>query len=277
MSGALDSLRDRIREATITVDHEYSGVFPAVRRGIVSRHGLGSRVMHWTLFALVALMAVTGFVMWTGTYAVLNDQVWGGYYKAFGIHMWTAILVLPVGFLLFPFYHVFVDGHRPVPTRAELRQLKDLRELLAIGAAFVGIRKYISKYHDARRSYDEDEGEWVAYHPMQKLFFWLQLALLAGVTITGFGMFEYITTAVPEWVHWLGFLSGTASYELLKQIHHFLAFAWVGAVAFHAYFPVLPGNWDILRSMITGRVYAFLVSGDDGGRRVSRQEERGDG
>ncbi len=107
---------------------------------------------------------------------------------------------------------------------------------------------------------------------MQKLFFWLQLALLAGVTITGFGMFEYITTAIPEWVHLVGFLSGTASYELLKQFHHFLAFAWVGAVAFHAYFPLLPGNWDIFRSMITGRVYAFLGSGDDGREAVNQKE-----
>lgn len=260
MSSKLDSLRDRIRSATITVDHEYSGVFPAVRRGIVVRHGLGSRVMHWTLFILVGLMAVTGFLMWTGVYAVFNDQVWGGYYKAFGIHMWAAILVLPVGFVLFPFYHVVVDGHRPYPTLEELRQLKDLRELLAIGTAFLGLRRYISKYHDARRSWNEDEGDWVAYHPMQKLFFWLQLVLLFGVGVTGFGMFEYITTQTPWWSHWLGIFHTFLSYELLKQFHHFLAFAWVGSVAFHAYFPLLPGNWDVLRTMFTGRLYAFLVS-----------------
>jgi thiosulfate reductase cytochrome b subunit len=261
---AIDGFKEWIRRETITVDHEYSGVFPAVRRGIVKRHGLGSRLTHWSLFALVALMAITGFLMWTGVYAVLNDQVWGGYYKAFGIHMWTAILVLPVGFLLFPFYHIVVDGHRPWPTTAELRQLKDVRELLAIGAAFVGLRRYISKYHDARRSFNEEEAEWVAYHPMQKLFFWIQMGLLVGVVVTGFGMFEYITTQTPWWVHWLGIFQEYVSYEVLKMGHHFLAFAWVGAVAFHAYFPLLPGNWDVLRSMVTGRIYAFLVSTNGG-------------
>lgn len=262
MSGGTTSLQDRIRQATITVDHEYSGVFPAVRRGIVTRHGLGSRVMHWSLFVLVAVMAVTGFIMWTGVYTVFADQVWGGYYKVFGLHMWAAIFVIPVGFVLFPFYHVLVDGHRPWPTVSELRELKDVRELLAIACAFLCLRKYISKYHDARRSWNKDEGEWVAYHPMQKLFFWIQLGLLVGVVITGFGMFDHITTEVPVWVTWFGIFDAWAPYEVLKQFHHFLAFAWVGSVAFHAYFPLLPGNWDVLRSMVTGRLYAFIVGED---------------
>lgn len=77
-------------------------------------------------------------------------------------------------------------------------------------------------------------------------------------------MFEYITTQTPWWVNWLGILEVYLSYELLKQFHHFLAFAWVGSVAFHAYFPLLRGNWDVLRTMFTGGIYAYLVSEEEG-------------
>jgi formate dehydrogenase subunit gamma len=262
MSERINTLRKRVRQATITVDQEYSGVFPAAQRAYIKRHGLGSRLMHWSLFILVLVMAVTGFIMWTGVYALLADQVWGGYYKAFGLHMWAGILVLPVGFVLFPFYHIYVDGHRPWPTMEELRQLKDFRELLAIGTALLGLRKYISKYHDARRSWHAEREEWIAYHPMQSLFFWIQFGLLFGVAVTGFGMFDYIATHVPWWIQWLGIADRWFAYETLKQFHHFLAFAWVGSVAFHAYFPLLPGNWDTLRSMITGRLYGYVVRGE---------------
>lgn len=262
MSGGTSSLRERIRNATISVDEGYVGMFPEVRRGMVKRHGLGTRITHWTLFILVAIMAVTGLMIWTGWYGVLADPVWGGYYKVFGLHMWAAILVLPVGFILFPFYHIVVDGNRPWPNGEELRKLSHRRELLAIAGALVGLRKYIAEYHEARRSWNEDEGEWAAYHPMQEAFFYIQLGLLVGVTLTGFGLYEYITVQAPGWATTLGFLAGPLAYETLKQIHHFLLFAWVGAVAFHAYFPLLPGNWDMFKTMFTGTLYAYIVSGE---------------
>ena len=262
MSERSNSIRERIRRATISVDERYAGVFPEVRREIIIRHGLGTRILHWTYFTLVAIMAITGFMIWTGSYFMFADQVWGGYYKAFGLHMWAAILVLPVGFILFPFYHVVVDGNRPWPDMEELREAEDVRELLAIAGALVGFRKYIAEYHEARRSWNETENEWVAYHPMQEVFFYIQLGLLAGVTLTGFGLYVYITPQIPGWAATLGFLAGPLSYEVLKQFHHFLLFAWIGGVAFHAYFPLLPGNWDMMKAMITGRLYSFIVSGE---------------
>ena len=263
MSESSSSLRDWIRNATIRIDEGYVGMFPEVRQAVVIRHGLGTRITHWTYFLLVAIMAITGFMMWTGEYVIWYDQVWGGYYNAFGLHMWAAILVLPVGFILFPFYHIYADGNRPWPDMEELREADDIRELLAIAGALLGLRKYIAEYHEARRSWNQDEGEWVAYHPMQEVFFYIQLGLLLFVTLTGFGLYEYIsTTPIPWWAQILGFLAGPLTYEALKQAHHFLLFAWVGSVAFHAYFPLLPGNWDMFKSMFTGRLYSYIVSGE---------------
>ena len=100
-------------------------------------------------------------------------------------------------------------------------------------------------------------------HPMQMAFFWIQIGLLVLVVVTGFGLYNYITVRVPAWVQWLGFINGWASYELLKQVHYFLTFAWIGAVAFHAYFPLIPGNWDFLKTMFTGKLEnAYIISSD---------------
>jgi cytochrome b subunit of formate dehydrogenase len=255
---AIDSVRERVRDASEQIDTRYRETLAVETRESVERHSLGTRLSHWALVVLFTALLVSGLMIWTGRYWPFGGPVWGGYYQAFGVHMWAGVLILAVGFVLFPFYHVYVDGENPVP------DLGDVREMATIGLAFVGLRPYIAGYHHARRTWNAAEAEWVAYHPVQKLFFWTQLVLLAVLAATGFEMYARLVADAPAWAVWLGAPAAWLDWEALKQLHLFVALAFTAAVVLHVYFAVLRGNWDILRSMVTGRLDAYVVAGDDG-------------
>lgn len=225
-------------------------------RRTVERHSLGNRLSHWSQVILFVLLLWTGLAIWSGTYVFLDWGIWGGYYTAFGIHMWAGILTVAVTFVIFPFYYVIVDDHR------QLLEIADIQVGVAIASAFAGLRKYLPYYHDARRAYDEDEGDWMAHHPMQKTFFWWIAIFMGVLALTGFGMYREMTTEPTWWVDGLGFLAGWFSFELLKQVHLLLAFVTASMVLFHVYFAVIPSNWDVLRSMVFGDLKAFVVHGE---------------
>lgn len=250
---ALTRLRKRVRQGTPVAEEVYREAAEATTRETKRRHGLGSRLSHWLLVVTFVLLLASGLMMWGGWYGPVFTELWGGYYVAFGVHMWAGILVLAVAFVLFPFYHVVVDGHNPVPTG------EDVRTVLAILAAFVGLRGYVSGYHRARRTWDADDGEWVAYHPAQKLFWWTQLVLFALLAFTGFAMYDRMVADAPVWIGWLGAPAAWMAPETQLQTHIFFAFALTAAVAMHIYFAVLPSNWDVLKSMFTGDVEAYVV------------------
>jgi Ni/Fe-hydrogenase 1 B-type cytochrome subunit len=253
MSARIGRLREWIRRLTGAADGAYTEAENVAERETIERHGLGNRISHWLMVALFFVMLVTGLLMLTGAYGPLTTELWGGYYPVFGLHMWAAIIFLAVGFVLFPFFYNIVDGHSPMLTR------EDLRDLVAIGAAIVGVREYLGGYHRARRTWDDREGEWDAYHPAQKLFWWNQMILFAALTVTGFAMYETMAAAPPWWVSWLGAPAAWLPGELQFQLHIFLAFSLTGAVILHIYFAVLPSNWDILRSMVYGEVNAYVI------------------
>ncbi|MFB6153900.1 MAG: cytochrome b/b6 domain-containing protein [Halodesulfurarchaeum sp.] len=254
--GVLEDLRDRVRARTHEVDEEYSAALDADTRATRRRHGLGTRISHWLLVILFLALLVTGLMMWFGWYAPIATDLYDGYYPAFGIHMWAGILVLSVGFVLFPFFHVFVDGHNPLPTK------QDVIDTLTIVAAFVGLREYVAGYHRARRTFDDREDEWAAYHPAQKLFWWTQLVLFALLAFTGFAMYDRMATDPAAWIGWLGAPAAWLAPETQLQVHIFLALALTAAVMMHIYFAVLPSNWDVLTSMVTGDVDAYVIEAD---------------
>lgn len=237
----------------------------------VERHSLGNRISHWLQVILFTLLLWTGLAIWTGNYAVLDalgSSIWGGYYIAFGIHMWAGILGLAVTFVIFPYYYIVADDHR------QLLEMADIQVGAAVIPAFLGLRKYLPYYHDARRAYDEDEEDWMAHHPAQKSFFWWFAIFFGVLALTGFAMFREMTAEPSWWIDALGFLSAFFAFELLKQIHLVLAFVTTAMVVFHIYFAVLPGNWDILKSMFVGDVKAYIVHGE---RESAEEPTAGDG
>jgi Ni/Fe-hydrogenase 1 B-type cytochrome subunit len=255
--GTLQRLRERVRARTRQVDERYRAALAAEERAGRTRHGLGARVSHWLLVGLFFALLGTGLVMWFGAYGPIATDLYDGYYSAFGIHMWAGILVLAVAFVLYPFYHGYVDGHSPMLSR------EDLAAIVTIVAAFVGLREYVTGYHRARRTWDETTGEWRVYHPAQKLFWWTQMGMFALLAVTGFAMYDRMAAAPPAWIGWLGAPAAWLAPEALVQLHIFFALALTGAVAMHIYFAVLPSNWDVLRSMVTGEVEAYLVREED--------------
>ena len=238
-------------------DDRYSRIQAMKGRVSVERHGLGARLSHWTQALLMFILMGTGYAIWTGTYGPLNIVPWDGYYIAFGMHLWAGILLMAVLFVLFPLYHVYVDGHR------QLAELADIRVSIRVAQAFVGLKSYIPGYHDARQTYDEAEGDWVAYHPMQKTFFWWINILFAVLVVTGFGMYAEMRSDPAWWVELLGFLDGWLNIVLLKQIHLFVFFVVVSLVLGHVYFALLPSNRETLRSMVFGDMDAYVLGGDD--------------
>jgi formate dehydrogenase subunit gamma len=238
-------------------DDRYGRIQAMKGRVSVERHGLGARVSHWTQALLMFVLIGTGYAIWTGTYGPLNVVPWDGYYLAFGMHLWAGILLMAVLFVLFPLYHIYVDGHR------QLAELADIRVALRVGQAFVGLKSYIPGYHAARQTYDDEEGDWVAYHPMQKTFFWWINILFAVLVLTGFGMYAEMRSDPAWWVELLGFLDGWLNIVLLKQIHLLVFFLVVAMVIGHVYFAVLPSNRETLKSMLFGDMDAYVLGGDD--------------
>jgi formate dehydrogenase subunit gamma len=151
------------------------------------------------------------------------------------------------------FYNVVVDGHNPVPT------IPDVKDPLTIAVAFVGLREYVAGYHRARRTWDEREAEWAAYHPAQRLFWWAQLGLFALLAFTGFTMYDRIATDPLSWVGWLGVPAAWLAPEVQLQLHIFFALALTAAVIMHIYVAVLPSNWDVLTSVLTGNVETYVI------------------
>ncbi|MEF8757457.1 MAG: cytochrome b/b6 domain-containing protein [Halobacteriales archaeon] len=261
--GLVRRLREFVRLARTDpteTDDRYGQLEDAETRS-VERHGLWNRVNHWAQAVLFFVLLWTGLAIWTGNYAVLESGIWGGYSVAFGLHIWAGIFTLAVTFVLFPFYYIIVDDH------SQLLEIIDIQVGTAIASAFLGLREYLPYYHEARRAYDEDDEDWMAHHPMQKTFFWWIGIFVGLLALTGFGMYRAMLSDPSWWIVTLGFMETWFTFELLKQAHLLLTFISASMVAFHIYFAVMPGNWDVLKSMVFGDLEAYIVRGDAAGER----------
>lgn len=230
----------------------------------VRRWGFGSIVSHWALVATMIVAAVTGFAFWTGWYGPLDVGIWNGYQVSFQLHVWAGVVLAVIALIVFPFYHKFVDGHHL------LINWTQIKEQIVIALAFLGLLAYIPGYKQARRAYDEDEEEWVGYHPAQTAFWYATWFFVLVLAFTGFALWKGLATQPAWWVASLGFMDAWFAYERLLQLH-LLATFWILAMVFvHAYVAILPGNRDILESMINGTVPAWIVDGDS---RPDRQDD----
>ncbi len=239
-------------------DDRYRRIQALKGRVTVERHSLGARIAHWLQAFCMLLLMWTGYAIWTGNYWILDVATWDGYATALELHVWGGVVLMLYLFVVFPLYHVYVDGHR------QLAELADIREAFHIGQAFAGLKSYIPGYHDARQTYDEEEGDWVAYHPMQKTFFWWISIFFGVLVLTGFGMYAEMRSDPAWWVELLGFLDGYLGFVLLQQIHLLTFFIAVAMVIGHVYFALLPGNRNALKSMVFGDMEAYVLGdGED--------------
>jgi Ni/Fe-hydrogenase 1 B-type cytochrome subunit len=225
-------------------------------RETVLRWGFGSIISHWLLVVSMVVAGVTGFAFWTGWYGLLDVGIWDGYQVSFDLHVWAGVILAVIALLLFPFYHKFVDGHRLLLSRTQVK------EQIVIGLAFLGLMRYIPGYKQGRRVYDEAEDEWVGNHPTQTSFWYATWVFVLILTFTGFALWRGISTQPPWWIESLGFMGAWFSYERLLVVHLVAAIWILALVVVHAYVALLPGNRDIFRSMIGGKLKAWVVDSE---------------
>lgn len=233
----------------------------------IKRWGYGSIISHWVLVFLMGVVAATGFLFWTGWYGPLNIGIWDGYQVSFYLHIYGGIVLAVIALLVFPFYHKFADGHKLLVSP---RQIK---EEIIVALSFLGLVKYIPGYKQARRAYDEDEKEWVGYHPMQTVFWYVTWGFVIILTLTGFALWAALATDPAWWLSALGFMAGWTTYETMLRLHLIATFWVLAAIAIHAYFAVMPGNWDVMKSMVVGTLPGWRVNEET---RPSLPTERND-
>lgn len=226
-------------------------------------HSFGTIASHWSLVVLMALATLTGFSKWLGVYGPLDIGIWGGYNPAFLVHVWAGTLLAVVAFVVYPYYSIVVDG------KSVLVTWEQVQEQIVIVLAFLGLASYIPGYKKARRSYDVENEEWIGHHPTQTAFWygtWLFVGLL---TLTGFALWADLATDPAWWIAALGFMEGWFAFETVLRLHLLSTAIILASVALHAYFPLMPGNHDLLFSMIHGKLKGWRVTEEN------RPERRG--
>lgn len=224
---------------------------------VIDIHGYGTIISHWALLVFMITTTLTGLSKWLGTYGPLDIGIWGGYNPAFLTHVWTGVFLAVVAFILYPFYAFVVDKKQFVMTR------KQIEEQIIITLAFVGLASYIPGYKKSRRCIEEETGHWIGHHPMQTAFWYVTWFFVGLLSLSGFALWANLSSDPAGWVSALGFMQAWFGFELLLRIH-LVATAWVlAAVALHAYFAVMPSNWDILKLMLDGNLYGWLISEED--------------
>ncbi|MFW5965170.1 MAG: cytochrome b/b6 domain-containing protein [Halodesulfurarchaeum sp.] len=224
---------------------------------LIDIHGYGTIISHWLLFLFMITTTLTGLSKWLGVYGPLDIGIWGGYNPAFLIHVWTGFFLAIVAFILYPFYAFVVDKKRFILTRNQIE------ENIIIALAFLGLASYIPGYKKSRRCIEEETGHWIGHHPMQTAFWYITWLFVGALTLTGFALWSDLWSGSSWWIDGLGFLNAYLGFEALLRLH-LVSTAWVlSAVALHAYFALMPSNWDILKLMVNGNLYGWLINDEN--------------
>jgi formate dehydrogenase subunit gamma len=234
-------------------EHERFEYLEKKDRTYLDFHTWGTILSHWLMVLLMLVATVTGLTKWLGNYGPLNIGIFDGYHVAFLGHIWAGVLLVVFAFLLYPFYSFVVDGKSPQFST------KQLKEQVIIALAFVGLASYIPGYKKARRTYDAENEEWVAHHPTQKAFWYATWFFVAVLTLTGFALWRHLSTDPTWWLSALGFMEGWVTFEMMLRLH-LLSTAFFGAaILLHAYFPLVPSNHDLMKTMIHGKLLGWRV------------------
>ena len=128
-----------------------------------------------------------------------------------------------------------------------------------LALALFGLASYIPGYKQARRTYDEEAEVWVGHHPLQTAFWYATWGFVAVLTLTGFALWAALETQPTGYIAALGFLEAWLSFETLLRVHLVSTFLFLASVGIHAYVALLPGNRDLLRSMLDGKLEGWRV------------------
>lgn len=215
---------------------------------IVERHSLGFRIIHWLQVILMAIMVVTGYGIYSGTYLFGNSPPAFGYFSNFGLHVIASTFLLMVNIPLL-LYFLYVERD----LGSQIIRPRDIKNLWRLGLNFIGIRK---EYPLRLHRYNPEKRVWIdKYHPMQKFFLWVEILLIILAAVTGYGLYKlmYYSSSEIGFLAAFGFITNYMSLATMKQIHFGVLLFFATILPFHIYLALIPVNWNLLKSNIFGR------------------------
>ena len=192
----------------------------------VKAYDLVQRLFHWSLFVALGLMVLTGV-------DIFSPGLFGSALGTFGITDLTASL----------FWHTALVwvllGLLVIHMIWDLAVARGWGNIWVKGKDFHDTLTRLKNFFGATRDYPKSS----KYDPFMKTFHWGAVVSFVVLGITGlylwnpYGLMPGLSPDLATW---------------LRLFHDFFAFLFVGLVIGHIYFAVLPVNWPVLRSMVTG-------------------------
>lgn len=207
----------------------------------ISRFTLAQRASHWVMAISIFAMMLSGFIIMNN--AVTVKAIAGISWLT--IHIVSAVIL--IGYVLFHLGHVASKG--------------------TWGKMWVGTKEakdLITRFKNLIGLTDEYPRQF-EYPSAQKLLHWGVTGATLGVILTGFVLWRRVEVLAFFWeptreFAFLGVEFGLGTTDSLGLVawsfvlHDFFAVGMVALVMGHIYFALRPNEWEITKSMITGKV-----------------------
>ncbi len=203
---------------------------------LVQRFDLGIRLTHWIHGILIVGFLITGYGIYSGSY------LFGDHAKNLSLHMIMSFAVLMDG--IGHLYMMSITGDR----RAMWVEKKDIEDTLTIFKNFLGLTKSYPEYG----TYDVDKKQFYGkYHPVIKMKYWADAYFVGFAAISGFAM--YYSSVLNYINFYLNFIGVGINLLWFKAIHFAVFIYFLISLTGHIYLSLIPVNWELLKSMITGK------------------------
>jgi thiosulfate reductase cytochrome b subunit len=203
---------------------------------LVDRFALGIRLTHWIHGILIVGFLFTGYGIYSGSYLL------GDYATNLSLHMIMSFAVLMDG--IGHLYMMSVTGDR----RAMWVEMKDIKDTITIAKNWLGITKEYPEYG----TYDVQKKEFYGkYHPVVKMKYWGDAYFVGFAAISGFSL--YYSSVLSFINYYLGFIGLEINLLWFRAIHFIVFIYFLVSLSGHIYLSLIPVNWEVLKSMITGK------------------------
>jgi thiosulfate reductase cytochrome b subunit len=203
---------------------------------LVDRFALGIRLTHWIHGVLIVCFLITGYGIFSGSY------LFGDYAVNLSLHMIMSFAVLLDG--IAHLYMMSITGDR----RAMWVEMKDIKDTITIAKSWLGLTKEYPEYG----TYDVQKKQFYKkYHPVVKMKYWADAYFVGFAAITGYIM--YYESVANYAGSLLGFIGLPLALTWIRAIHFIVFIYFLVSLSGHIYLSLIPVNWEVLKSMITGK------------------------
>jgi cytochrome b subunit of formate dehydrogenase len=208
----------------------------------IERFSLAQRISHWVMAISIFALMLSGFIIMNTnvTLRAVPGLSW------LNVHIISSVVL--IGYVVFHLAHVAYKGTWSKMWFG-LAEAKDL---------WLRFKNLVNLTEEYPRQFE--------YPSAQKLLHWSVTGATIGIILTGFVLLRRIELQ-PLWssareFSFLGVQFGLGTVETPGLVawsfvfHDFLAVGMLALVMGHVYFALRPNEWEITKSMITGKVTA---------------------